>query len=141
MIPPAPTSAQKAAWGVIPAFLAGMWGGFHPLIQTLVVLIAIDFASGLIYAWSAGTVSSDASYKGMGKKAMMLLLVGAAHVYNATQPLGFDASTAVAGFFCTTELISIVENAGRIGLPIPKVLMDAIAKLQPGVTPDAKDKP
>ena len=137
----APTTPEKAAWGVIPGVLAGVWGGFNPLIQTLVVLIAIDFASGLLYAWSAGTVSSDASYRGMGKKAMMLLLVGAAHTYNATQPLGFDASTAVAGFFCTTELISIVENAGRVGLPIPKVLMDAIAKLQPGVTPDAKNKP
>ena len=128
----APTTAAKAKVAWITAAAAGIWGGFHPLVQTLVVLILLDFASGLLYAWSTGAVSSDASYRGMAKKAMMLLLTGAASAYNATQPLGFDAGTAVAGFFCTTELISIVENAGRLGLPIPKPLMDALAKLGGG---------
>lgn len=129
---------QKAIWAAIPAILAGIWGGIHPLTQTLVVLILFDFGSGLLYAWSAGAVSSDASFRGVAKKAMMLVLVGAASVYNATQPLGFDAGAAVAGFFCTTEIISIIENAGRLGLPIPKVLMDAIAKLQPGAADERK---
>ena len=92
-------------FGAAAAVAAGVWGGFHPLIQTLVVLILLDFSSGLLYAWGTGTVSSDASYRGMGKKAMMLLLVGAAHTYNATQPLGFDAGAAVAGFFCATCLL------------------------------------
>lgn len=123
---------NKAAWSIAPAVAAGIWGGIHPLIQTLVLLILLDFVSGLLYAWAQGAVSSDASFRGMAKKAMMLVLVGAASAYNATQPLGFDAGAAVAGFFCATELISITENAGRLGLPIPKVLMDAIAKLQPG---------
>ncbi|MEN6534622.1 MAG: phage holin family protein [Bryobacteraceae bacterium] len=128
----APTTVAKAKVAWIAAAVAGIWGGFHPLIQTLVVLILLDFASGLLYAWSTGAVSSDASYRGMAKKAMMLLLTGAASAYNATQPLGFDAGAAVAGFFCTTELISITENAGRLGLPIPKPLMDAMAKLGGG---------
>ena len=126
----APTSATKASYAWIVGVVAGIWGGFHPLIQTLVILIGFDFASGLLYAWSAGAVSSDASYRGMGKKAMMLILVGAAHAYNATQPLGFDAAAGVAGFFCATELISIAENAGRLGVPLPRVLMAAIEKLK-----------
>jgi toxin secretion/phage lysis holin len=126
------TTAAKAKIAALSAVIAGIWGGFHPLVQTLVVLIALDFASGLLLAWSTGSVSSDASYRGMAKKAMMLLLVGAAHAYNATQPLGFDAATAVAGLFSTTEFISIIENAGRLGLPIPKPLMDAMAKLGDG---------
>lgn len=138
MIAP-PTTATKAAWAAIPAFLAGLWGGFHPLLQTLFILILLDFASGLLYAWSAGAVSSDASYRGMAKKAMMLLLVGAAHAYNATQPLGFDAAAAVAGFFCATELISITENAGRLGVPLPRVLARAIEKLKGQMT-DGDDK-
>ena len=118
--------------GAIVALAAGFYGGLHPLIQTLVVLILLDFASGIILAKTTGSISSDASFRGMGKKAMMLILVGAAHTYNATQPMGFDAGAAVAGFFCTTELISIIENAGRLGLPIPKPLMDAMAKLGGG---------
>lgn len=136
----APTTASKAAWAAYPALIAGLWGGFHPLLQTLIVLILLDFASGLLYAWIAGAVSSDASYRGMAKKAMMLLLIGAAHTYNATQPLGFDAAAAVAAFFCTTELISITENAGRLGVPLPRVLAKAIKKLQDQMT-DGDDKP
>lgn len=138
MIAP-PTTATKAAWAATPAFLAGLWGGFHPLLQTLLILILLDLASGLLYAWSTGAVSSDASYRGMAKKAMMLLLVGAAHAYNATQPLGFDAAAAVAGFFCATELISITENAGRLGVPLPRVLARAIEKLKGQMT-DGDDK-
>lgn len=130
MVPsPIPESPLKAAVGLAVAAVSGMFFGLHPMVQTLVILILLDLASGILLAWSTGSVSSDASYRGMAKKAMMLLLVGAATIYNATQPLGFDSSVAVAGFFCTTELISIVENAGRIGLPIPRPLMDAISKL------------
>lgn len=109
------------------------------MLQTLLILILLDLASGLLYAWSTGAVSSDASYRGMAKKAMMLLLVGAAHAYNATQPLGFDAAAAVAGFFCATELISITENAGRLGVPLPRVLARAIEKLKGQMT-DGDDK-
>ena len=127
--PVPPILSTKTFAGAAVAVAAGFFATLHPMINTLVVLILLDFASGFLLAWSTGAVSSDASYRGMAKKAMMLLLVGAATVYNATQPLGFDSSVAVAGFFCTTELISIVENAGRIGLPIPRPLMDAIHKL------------
>jgi toxin secretion/phage lysis holin len=102
------------------------------LIQTLCILIALDITSGLILARSTGSISSDASFRGMGKKAMMLVLVGAAHQFNATQSLGFNAGVAVAGFFSTTEFISIIENAGRLGVRVPKVLIDAIAKLGQG---------
>ena len=143
MLPPLPVDKAMSPFTAAVAVAAGLWGGFHPLIQTLAVLILLDFASGLLYAWGAGTVSSDASYKGMGKKAMMLLLVGAAHTYNATQPLGFDAEAAVAGFFCATELISITENAGCLGVPLPKVLTAAIAKLKSQMenSPNGEPKP
>lgn len=143
MLPPPPVDKAINPVTAAAAVLAGLWGGFHPFIQTLVVLIGLDFASGLLYAWGAGTVSSDASYRGMGKKAMMLLLVGAANTYNATQPLGFDAGAAVAGFFCATELISITENAGRLGVPMPRLLTAAIAKLkqQMETPPDGESKP
>ena len=143
MLPPPPVDKAISPFTAALAVAAGLWGGFHPLIQTLAVLILFDFASGLLYAWGAGTVSSDASYKGMGKKAMMLLLVGAANAYNATQPLGLDAGAAVAGFFCATELISITENAGRLGVPLPKVLTAAIAKLKSQMedSPNGEPKP
>ena len=119
---------MKGAWLV--ALAAGAWGGFHPLVQTLLILMILDFASGLLHAANSGKVSSDASWNGMRKKAMALVLVGAAHTFNATYSLGFDAGSAVAGFFCATEFISITENAGKLGLPLPKILVAAIEKLR-----------
>jgi toxin secretion/phage lysis holin len=124
--------------GAVLAVAGGLWGGLNPLIQTLAVLMALDFASGFLHAFGSSTVSSDASFRGMAKKAMMLVLVGAASAYNATQPLGFDAAAAVAAFFCTTEFISIVENAGRLGVPIPRPLMDALSKLNGAIGVDKK---
>lgn len=118
----------KIAWLV--ALVAGFLGGLHPLVYTLLGLMLFDIVSGLILAGSKGATSSDASWEGMRKKAMMLIMVGAAHTFNAGHSLGFDAGTAVAGFFCTTEFISITENAGRLGLPLPRILIAAIAKLR-----------
>jgi toxin secretion/phage lysis holin len=123
-------SSTKAYLASAVSAMAGFWGGFDPMVKTLAVLMFLDVVSGGLLAASTRTVSSDASFHGMAKKAMMLVLVGAAHVYNATQPLGFDASAGVASFFATTELISIFENAGRLGLPIPKPLVDVFEKLR-----------
>jgi len=118
----------KGAWLV--AVVVGFWGGLNPMVSTLIWLIGLDIASGLLIAGKKGETSSDASWQGMRKKAMMLIMVGAAHTFNAGHSLGFDAGAAVAGFFCTTEFISIAENAGRLGLPLPRILISAIAKLR-----------
>ena len=122
-------SYAKAKLAAVSGVVLGLWLGLDPLIRTLIVLIGLDLISGLIYAWTSGKISSDASMRGMAKKALMLILVGAAHVYNGAQSLGFDAASLVAGFFCTTEFISIVENCGRVGIPIPKPIKVAIEKL------------
>lgn len=110
--------------------VAGIWGGLDPMVHTLAWMMFLDVVSGLILAGVKRNISSEASFRGMAKKAMMLVLVGAAHVYNATRPLGFDAASAVAGFFATTEFISILENAGQLGMPIPKPLIDVVEKLK-----------
>jgi len=130
MILAAPVTLAKAKQAWMFALIAGVWGGLHALVQTLCVLVVLDFMSGVLLAITLGELSSDASFRGMARKSMQFILVGAAHVYNATQPLGFDAGAAIAGFFCATELISITENAGRLGVPMPKILTRAIARLR-----------
>ena len=121
---------ERGAWALPLGVVAGLWAGFNPMIQTLLVLMAADLLSGLLSAWSTGWLSSDASFRGMAKKAGMLVMVGASHAFSATQSIGFDAAAAVAGFFCVTELISVAENVGRLGVPLPRVLVAALAKLR-----------
>lgn len=121
---------EKLKQGSLIAVITGVWGSLHVLTQTLCILIALDFSTGILIAWSMKTICSDISFRGISKKATMLLLVGATASYNATQPLGFDAASAVAGFFCTTEFISILENASKLGVPLPTVIRLALAKIK-----------
>lgn len=114
--------------------VAGVWGGLIPLVQLLILLMAIDIASGVLVAVQDRALSSDAAWRGMTKKAMALLVVGAAGLlecYAAAMVGAVPLQAAVAGFYCASELMSIVENAARAGLPVPQVLRDVLAKLNP----------
>ena len=114
----------------LPGLLVGVFLSLSVALQTLLILQAIDFATGFLVAWSTGAVSSDISRKGFVKKAVALLLIAAIHAFTIAHPVGFDLASMTATWFCTTELISIAENAGRAGWPLPRFLVDALAKIQ-----------
>lgn len=118
------------------AGVALVWGWLAPLDQLLVLLIVLDIVSGILCAGISGKINSDASFKGMMKKTLILLLVVMAHVIDphAGELLGFaqiqiSFGNMVAAFFCTTEFVSITENAANAGVPIPKVFRDALEKV------------
>lgn len=111
---------------------SAMWQDlFHrdPIIGCLVVFILLDIASGFIAAVKLGRVASKTSYRGMMSKAQMLLVITAAKFSEFLIP-GGPWGNIVAGFFCLTEIISITENAGLAGVPIPKSWMDALQKFR-----------
>ena len=108
-----------------------------PAIGTLMLLIILDIIGGLLVAFGAKRISSSASYKGMCKKAYMLLLVAMAAaiepyavVYPDGKALTLPLMSGVAIFFIVGEGISIMENAALLGIPIPMVLLDALVKLR-----------
>jgi toxin secretion/phage lysis holin len=113
---------------------AAFWGGLIPLVQLLILLMAIDIASGVLVAIQRRELSSDIAWRGMTRKAMALLVVAAAGAveYYATTMVGsVPLQAAVAGFYCGAELLSCLENAAGAGLPVPGVLKDVMAKLNP----------
>lgn len=125
---PASVTAVKTFWPV--AVAMAYWGTLPPTVHTLVFLAIVDYVSGTMVACSGGQLNSAASFRGVAKKSMMFLLTGAC---GAIQPhFGIDADLAagVAGFFCATELISITENAGKLGVPLPGVLVRFLARLR-----------
>lgn len=122
-----PRDLKLAALTVF-SFIAGWWAQLETAVQVLVVLIALDILSGMAAAFVERRASSDASLRGIVKKVLVILLVGAAH---AVEPVaGFDASAYVAMFFVAHEALSILENAGRVGVPIPERLRSALVALQ-----------
>jgi len=123
------TPAIKKLIVGLPGMVVGLWLSMSVALQSLLILQSIDFATGFLVAWSTGSVSSDVSRRGFVKKAVALLLVAAINAFTYSHPVGFDLAAMMATWFCATELISIAENAGRAGWPLPRFLVDALAKL------------
>jgi toxin secretion/phage lysis holin len=119
-------TALKWAGGV----LAGLWGRLPLLLQSLLVLMALDIASGLIAGYITRSLSSDVSWRGMAKKSLVLLLIAACEILQRTWNLGLPLASAVVGFYIVHEMISIVENTARAGLPMPRALTSALRKLR-----------
>ena len=116
----------ESAGGII----AGFFVSLNPLVQALVALMALDVLSGVLAGYVTRSLDSAISARGMAKKAFAFLLVAAGYIVTGFAEFGIELGPIIAGFYCVHELLSIVENAGRAEFPIPKTLLDALAKLQ-----------
>jgi toxin secretion/phage lysis holin len=133
-------SGVKAVVGVAGAAIAGLWGGLEMAVQVLVILMAVDVATGMLAAWKERTLSSRNGWQGITiRKATTLLVVAMA---SAAEPLlgGVDAGTFAAGFYCATEALSVIENAARAGVPVPVFLTRALAQLKTQMGGEGQDK-
>lgn len=122
---------------VIGSALSYFIGGADMLFVVLCVFLAVDYLSGLIVAivfknsvkTETGKVSSAVSFKGLCKKIFVIVLVGVANLLDLALGTNFIRGGVVVAFI-SNETISIIENAGLMGIPIPEVLRKAIDILQ-----------
>lgn len=123
--------------GAIGSFIAGMFGGWDAAMTTLLIFMLIDYVSGLIVAGvfhnsgksENGALESKAGWKGLFRKGMTLLIVLIACRLDIL--IGADyIRDAVCIAFIANETISIIENAGLMGVPIPAVITNAIEVLK-----------
>ena len=123
--------------GVIGGAIAGLFGGWDTALQTLVIFMAVDYITGLIVAGvfhtspktKTGTLESRAGWKGLCRKGVSLLVVLVACRLDAIIGSSFIRDATVIAFACN-ETISIIENAGLMGVPVPKVLVEAVDVLK-----------
>lgn len=115
----------------IGAIVGGFLGGIDGIMYTLIALIVIDYITGFMVAIVEKKLSSEVGYRGIFKKVCILMLVGVANLID-TYVIGQGAvlRTAVIFFFISNEGVSILENAGRLGLPIPEKLRAVLAQLK-----------
>lgn len=128
--------------GAVAAVLIGAWLDIPIMLQLLIVLMVIDIVTGVLVAINDLKLSSRAMRKGLVKKALILCLVGTAAMLENCLEHRFGLpdlvlTEAVCGFFAASEGLSIIENAGNLGVPIPKVLKMALVQLQKGSSEDA----
>lgn len=136
-----------AVVGVIGTVIAHLFGGWSSTMTTLLILMGLDYLTGLIIAGvfnkskksKTGKLSSNECWKGLCKKGISLCFVLVGHRLDLM--LGTDyVREFVAISFIVTELISLVENAGIMGVPIPKVIMNVIDILNKKVGDDDNGK-
>ena len=118
--------------------LVYLWGGFDVAMQCLLVAIVLDYISGIIKAFVLKQLSSSIGFKGILKKFGVLVVVALA-VLRVTGESG-AIRTLVIYYFVANEGLSIIENMGLAGLPIPKSIKEALNALKKqGDDGNAKD--
>lgn len=138
---------MKEFWNVIQmVFTAvGGWlgyflGGYDGLLYALVVFMVADYITGVMCAVSDKKLSSSVGFKGICRKVLILMLVGIANLLDV-EVIGTGAvlRTAVIFFYLSNEGVSLLENAGHLGLPIPVKLKEILAQLHDRAESDGDD--
>lgn len=105
-------------------------GGFDVAIQCLLIAIVLDYLSGVTKAFITKELSSSIGFKGIVKKVALLLVVMLAVLIDRVTGESGAIRTLVIYYFVANEGLSIVENLAKAGLPIPKVIKDALKALK-----------
>lgn len=119
--------------GVVGSAIAALFGGWDTGLATLIVFMVIDFGSGIVVAGvfhksrktETGALESRTGWKGLCRKCMTLFFVLIAYRLDLVIGTNYIRDTVIIGFIAN-ELISIVENAGLMGIPLPAVIQKGI---------------
>ncbi|WP_445322328.1 phage holin family protein [Paenibacillus sp. IHBB 10380] len=107
--------------GVAGALLAFTFGEWNQLLNVFLVIIIIDYLTGVLASLKEGRgLDSKTGFWGLARKALMFVVILLGHQIDLL--LGTDVEMVKSGaiyFYMTNELISITENYGRLGLPLP----------------------
>ena len=123
---------MKAIASLLCALAGLLWGEIDGLLIALITFICLDYISGLIVGAVQHRLNSQTSFIGLAKKTLILIIVAVANIIDS-QVLGGSASvfrSAACGLYIANEGLSILENAGKLGLPMPKKLRNVLEQLR-----------
>jgi len=114
----------------IGGFLGWFLGGLDGFLYALIAFVVIDYLTGVMCAIADKKLSSEIGARGIFKKVLVFVLVGVGHIVDS-QVIGDGGAirTAIIFFYLSNEGISILENAARVGLPIPEKLKMMLAQM------------
>ena len=130
-------TALASTIGVVGGIISTLFGGWNSSLTTLMIFMCIDYITGLMVAGifnnsektKTGALESRAGFKGLCRKGMILLIVLVACRLDMIIGSNFVRDATVIAFV-TNETISIIENAGLMGIPIPNPIIKAIDVLK-----------
>lgn len=119
------------------------FGGWSMLIHLLLILVIVDWLSGWTAAWMRGELKSRKGFHGATRKVAIFAIVTIAHFIDTALNLSVFQD-AVVFFYLANELLSVIENMGKMGLPMPEILRNAVqifeSKRKPPENPQLIDE-
>lgn len=115
--------------GTFGGVLAFMFGGFDVLLYALIVLVVLDYATGIAKGFYTKTVSSETGFKGLLKKFIIFIVVALSVVLQRVLNNSIPLREVTITFFICNEGISILENAAEF-VPVPQKLKDVLLQLR-----------
>ena len=122
-----------ASIGAIGGAVSALFGGWDAAAATLLIFMGADYISGLVVAGvfhaskksGGGALESRTGFKGLCRKGMIVLIVLIAARLDMLLGTAYIRDGVIIGF-CANELLSIIENAGLMGLPLPPAVTGAV---------------
>ncbi len=113
---------------IVSVAIAGEWLKVPHPVQILILMMGLDILSGIIAAIASKTLNSSMMWRGLFKKFAVFPLLAMLHIIEKPLALPFEFESLAAMAFIVYESMSIVENSAIAGLPVPAVIVDALAK-------------
>ena len=125
------TKMFKAIFGGIVTAVSAFLGGMDGIMYALLAFITIDYITGVAVAVKRHKLSSEVGFWGLVRKACILMLVGIAHYIDCYVTQNGDVvRTVVSMYYIGNEGVSILENCGNLGLPLPPKFMAVMAQIK-----------
>lgn len=120
----------NSCFGAVGAFLGWYLGGFDDFLYVLLGFMIVDYITGVLCAINDKKLSSEAGFRGLTRKLLILILVGIANLLDVhLLKNGSAIRTATIFFYISNEGISLLENTSRLGLPVPDKLKSVLQQL------------
>ena len=120
----------QLVFAVIGGWLGWFLGECDGLMYALIAFVIADYVTGVMCAVSDKRLSSKVGFKGICRKVLIFVLVGMANILDMhVIGTGCVLRTAVLFFYISNEGVSVLENAGHLGLPVPAKLLDVLEQL------------
>jgi toxin secretion/phage lysis holin len=116
----------KTGAATVGAVVGFLFGGWSKVLILLVSLVIIDYLTGILASAFEGKLSSRVGFRGIPKKIMIFVMVAVGHLVDTAIGTNHMFRDAAIFFYCANELVSILENAGRMGLPVPDRLQQTV---------------
>lgn len=123
-------TAIQVAFTALGGALGWFFGGVDGFLLVLIVFVIADYITGVMCAITEKKLSSEVGFKGIFRKVLIFILVGVGNLLDVyVLKTAAVLRTAVIFFYISNEGVSLLENATRLGLPVPKKLKDILVQL------------